>query len=601
LVEVQSLRRSIWAVLLGVLFAITAAESQQPATPQVRAYLDPSQSLTDAQAVRYVIEISGGSSQEVRQPSLPKLENFTVVGGPQISTSWVSVNGRASMTYKMIWTLFPDGPGKARVPSIEFELAGRTHRTQPVEVTIASAASGSGSAPGTTQAQTDTEEVRLRAELADSEVWVGEPIPLTVTLYAIPRVTQFAFHKEPELAKFWVEEIPTDPSTDNRPVRIAGRVYRAYPVLRKILIPPGPGEYPIEPFIGQVTVMRSRDSFDWFRFGRSESELHRTSALQVTVRPLPTAGRPEDFGGAVGSYTMQTTLDRAEATVDDAVALRVTVEGEGALRTARPPAFEAPPDLRVFDPQVKESTVETRSGKVYSKKTWEWIVVPLSPGDVTLPELRFDYFDPLSGSYATAQGDTLALTVKRGEGSDEVFGTRRPVQLTRRELEFIKPLRGELRERSARVHDRGLFRMLVILPLLATPLLILLGRHQARLQRDQGLARGRRARRVARKRFGGARRRMAQLDSAAFHEEVARTLVEYIGDRFDRAASGMTYEIADNLLTSRDVDPELRRRYRACLESCDFARFVPASSATERRGELLADAIAIVDALEREL
>jgi hypothetical protein len=598
---VQSLRRSIWAVLLGVLFAITAAESQQPATPRVRAYLDPSQSLTDAQAVRYVIEISGGSSQEVRQPSLPKLENFTVVGGPQISTSWVSVNGRASMTYKMIWTLFPDGPGKARVPSIEFELAGRTHRTQPVEVTIASAASGSGSAPGTTQAQTDTEEVRLRAELADSEVWVGEPIPLTVTLYAIPRVTQFAFHKEPELAKFWVEEIPTDPSTDNRPVRIAGRVYRAYPVLRKILIPPGPGEYPIEPFIGQVTVMRSRDSFDWFRFGRSESELHRTSALQVTVRPLPTAGRPEDFGGAVGSYTMQTTLDRAEATVDDAVALRVTVEGEGALRTARPPAFEAPPDLRVFDPQVKESTVETRSGKVYSKKTWEWIVVPLSPGDVTLPELRFDYFDPLSGSYATAQGDTLALTVKRGEGSDEVFGTRRPVQLTRRELEFIKPLRGELRERSARVHDRGLFRMLVILPLLATPLLILLGRHQARLQRDQGLARGRRARRVARKRFGGARRRMAQLDSAAFHEEVARTLVEYIGDRFDRAASGMTYEIADNLLTSRDVDPELRRRYRACLESCDFARFVPASSATERRGELLADAIAIVDALEREL
>jgi hypothetical protein len=601
LVEVQSLRRSIWAVLLGVLFAITAAESQQPATPRVRAYLDPSQSLTDAQAVRYVIEISGGSSQEVRQPSLPKLENFTVVGGPQISTSWVSVNGRASMTYKMIWTLFPDGPGKARVPSIEFELAGRTHRTQPVEVTIASAASGSGSAPGTTQAQTDTEEVRLRAELADSEVWVGEPIPLTVTLYAIPRVTQFAFHKEPELAKFWVEEIPTDPSTDNRPVRIAGRVYRAYPVLRKILIPPGPGEYPIEPFIGQVTVMRSRDSFDWFRFGRSESELHRTSALQVTVRPLPTAGRPEDFGGAVGSYTMQTTLDRAEAIVDDAVALRVTVEGEGALRTARPPAFEAPPDLRVFDPQVKESTVETRSGKVYSKKTWEWIVVPLSPGDVTLPELRFDYFDPLSGSYATAQGDTLALTVKRGEGSDEVFGTRRPVQLTRRELEFIKPLRGELRERSARVHDRGLFRMLVILPLLATPLLILLGRHQARLQRDQGLARGRRARRVARKRFGGARRRMAQLDSAAFHEEVARTLVEYIGDRFDRAASGMTYEIADNLLTSRDVDPELRRRYRACLESCDFARFVPASSATERRGELLADAIAIVDALEREL
>ena len=72
-------------------------------------------------------------------------------------------------------------------------------------------------------------------------------------------------------------------------------------------------------------------------------------------------------------------------------------------------------------------------------------------------------------------------------------------------------------------------------------------------------------------------------------------------DRFNRSAAGMTYELADDLLASRNVEEELRRRYRSCLEQCDFARFVPASSQAERRIEVLDEAAAIVDRLEKAL
>jgi hypothetical protein len=85
----------------------------------------------------------------------------------------------------------------------------------------------------------------------------------------------------------------------------------------------------------------------------------------------------------------------------------------------------------------------------------------------------------------------------------------------------------------------------------------------------------------------------------AFHEEVARALVGYVADRFDRAAAGLTYELADELLASRGLDPALRRRFRSCLEACDFARFVPASGASERRAEVLREASELVHALER--
>ena len=93
---------------------------------------------------------------------------------------------------------------------------------------------------------------------------------------------------------------------------------------------------------------------------------------------------------------------------------------------------------------------------------------------------------------------------------------------------------------------------------------------------------------------------MDQLDSAAFHEELARTLVEYVADRFNRPPAGLTYEVADELLSSRGVQPELRRRFRSCLESCDFARFVPAAGLSERRTESLDQATGLIDELERE-
>jgi hypothetical protein len=96
-----------------------------------------------------------------------------------------------------------------------------------------------------------------------------------------------------------------------------------------------------------------------------------------------------------------------------------------------------------------------------------------------------------------------------------------------------------------------------------------------------------------------AKRKLEHADSATFHEDVARTLVDYVADRFNRSAAGLTYDLAEELLSGKRIDPELIRRYRKCLESCDFARYVPAASKSERRAETLAEASGVIDALEK--
>ena len=63
--------------------------------------------------------------------------------------------------------------------------------------------------------------------------------------------------------------------------------------------------------------------------------------------------------------------------------------------------------------------------------------------------------------------------------------------------------------------------------------------------------------------------------------------------------NGMTLEQMPSALASEGLDADLRRRFRACLETCDFARFVPAAAETERREEVLREAESLIEDLER--
>lgn len=592
-------------IVVALLLAASCAATLAQDDVSVRAFLQPASGFNDANPIRLVIQVQGSSSAQVVPPRLPKLTNLTVLNGPNTQTNISWINGRTSATYELSYTLMADAAGPAEIPALEVSVDGRVYRTEPFRLEVTKAptgppAPGSSRGEGGEASSAADAAVFLQAKLGATEVWVGQPVPLNVTLYAQPRITGFNWRKQPDFANFWVETVDFDADAEATRTRINAQPYVAYPVDRRVLIPPGAGSYELEPYVGQIQVRLSpSDPFDWFRFGRAESILRRTEPLKLTVKPLPERGRPDDFSGAVGKYTLRAALDRDEARVDDAVALKATVRGEGALRSVGPPTLEAPVDLKVFDAQVKESSVRTQGGKIISSKTWEWIVVPMTPGEVRLPELRFAYFEPDKAVYEIATVGGLKLSVMRSEGAPDGTVARGGIQLQRRELAFIKPLRGSLQEGHARAHQGSVFRVLLLLPLGLAPLLAVLGRQRARLRQDRGLARGRKARARARKRLASVRRRIGLTDSATFHEEIARTLVEYLADRCNRSAAGLTYEGADQMLSERDIEPALRRRFRSCLETCDFVRFVPSATQTERREEVLAEASALVEELER--
>ena len=593
-----------WAVVLVGWAGAARAQNGYA----VSASIQPERGITDADPVRLIVHVELPPQAErvpdLVAPSMRGLVNLSVRSGPagQFTSSYV--NGRVSKSYALTYTLVPRQAGEAEVPALELSIDGVTYRTEPIRFSVAAAPAVTGPPRRGDPRRAGREaqaDVFLRAELGKREAWVGEPISLSLTLYTAEQVSNAVLSTEPTLRDFWVEELEVDPEGDAFTTSVDGRPYRAYPILRRIVVPQTAGSFEIDPWVIQLEArVRSNDPFDFSFFGRRQTIVRRSEPLTLRVEPLPAAGRPQGFEFAVGRYELRAAVDRQEARVNDAVALRAVVEGEGLLKLSGPPVFETPSELKVLEPKITES-FESRGGRILSRKSWEWIVIPLTPGEMELPELRFPFFDPAAGTYRVASARLAPLVVRRAGPEAETLAGRADLQIQRRDIEFIKALRGPLRERTPRAHERPVFIALLLSPLAWGPALIVLGRRRERLERDRGLARSRRARARARRRLQAARKRMEQLDSVTFHQDVARALVEYVGDRFDRSAAGLTYDAADELLAGRDVAPELRRRLRACLETCDFARFVPAAGKSERRLEVLAEAGAIVDELERAL
>jgi hypothetical protein len=595
--------RRIPAAVVALIAAVLCAPLAfaQTESVEVQAYVQPASGITDVTQVRLVIEVAGVRNPQIEDPQIGQLQNLRMLRNhPSVEQSTSIANGRVSSSYRLSYVLLPERLGSASIPALRVVVDGKTYTTDPIAFEVTSSPKrppasgrsedGSGSSGNVVFAE---------SKLSREEIWVGEPVMTTASVYSTLRVHDIALAEVPAFSQFLATTVPVDINAEATRAEIGGRGYAVYPVRRDLLIPLGPGSYSIDPYTIQVKVQSRRDVFDLF--ARGTAVMRRTEPLTLMVKPLPT-GAPSGFGGAVGNFAFKASLDREEVAVNDAVALRLTVEGEGSLQTVDPPRWEAPSGVKVYDP---ESSLETniRNGRLISRKSWEWVLVPLAPGDIDLGALQFAYFEPREGAYRSASADPLRLAVVEGDGlpvASSGAPDRSVISLDQKDIAFIKPLRGEtLAYVTPRLHQRGWFVSLAFMPLFWVPFFVWLGRRRDLLQRDRGLARDRRAKRRARKALKVIRKHSSDHDGAAFHEEVARTLVSYVGDRFNRSPSGLTYELADELLTGRGIDESLRQRFRACLETCDFARFVPASAKAERRAEVLAEATALIDELER--
>jgi hypothetical protein len=572
--------------------------------------------IGEGDTVTLTIEVRGTNPPRVEDPDVSSLADFTIAAGPGISTStqmiWSGGQASSSTSKRYTYSLFPRRKGTLTIPSIPVNVGGSVIQSAPITIEVVDGrmrqappgpARGRQPGPGRS-AGGPVGEILVEAQVDRKEVYVGEQVLLTYKVYSEPDLVDLPAPQQlPSYTGFWVEEIPFDPRTTVRRVSRGGRNLLEITPMKKAIFPTTSGDLVIEETVFGVRVkVQSADPFDSIFFTPTQTLLRRTLPITIHVKPLPEKGRPASFNGAVGRFTLSVTTDRDRTRVNDALGLKVVVRGTGNIRTVGEPLLAPLPDYKKYEPRVEEKK-ETAEDRVSGTKTWDYVLTPLAPGRQEIPAVRFAYFDTARGVYVEIASEPIQVTVDRGEGTPTAAGAPgagREVTAFGRDVRYIKPV-GALVARGTPYHRSAIFVTLLLIPVLADAAIFISLRRRDRMAAQAWQVRGRRAPGFARRRLRQARRLLVPDKSREFHQEVARALTGYLGDKLNVSPSGLTQQGMEELLIGRGVEESARARLKGCLEKCDYARFAPAAPRPEEMAQVLDLAEQTIVHLERHL
>ncbi|HXC25103.1 MAG TPA: BatD family protein, partial [Gemmatimonadaceae bacterium] len=141
----------------------------------------------------------------------------------------------------------------------------------------------------------------------------------------------------------------------------------------------------------------------------SQGTIVHSAPQRVVVLPLPMQGRPSDFSGAVGQFTLAAVADSQGLRTENAFSVRVAVTGTGDIALLQRPVLTIPWATVV---NTSDSVMWDSTGTLmHGSKEFRWLVTPQSGGHLTIPQIRYSYFNPTTKTYATAATAAISLTI----------------------------------------------------------------------------------------------------------------------------------------------------------------------------------------------
>jgi len=573
------------------------------------------------------------NTQNVSHFSAPDFKGFEVIYGPATSSqsSFQMINGRTSQSSSIIYTyvLLAGNSGTFTIGSASVQVDGKTVKSKPVQVRVLSGGAGgaggssnggssngggnygggqSSSAPSASSSNISAKDLFMTATASRTSVHEQEAILLTYKIYTLVDLTQLD-GKLPTLDGFQIQEIPLPRTKEFSIEQYNGRNYRTVTWSQYLLFPQKSGKLTIPSITYEgvvITRNRNLDPFEAFFNGQSGyTEVKRkitTPTLTINVSPLP--NKPEGFSGAVGKFSVSSSISTKEVDANEAVTLKISVQGSGNMKLISTPEVQFPKDFETYDAKVNDNFQLTRSG-LSGSKDFEYLFVPRHPGTYEIPASEFIYFDTESRSYKTIKTEAYTLKVNKGKGGagqsvSNYSGQQQDVQQLNQDIRFIKKGDVDLHQPGDTFFGTWKCWAAYILPFLLFVIAMVLGRKQMKANANVAHLRGKKANKVALKRMKTAKKLLDAHDTGKFYDEVLRALWGYVGDKFNMSQESLNKENIEQSLTSRQVPDEQIQQFMKVLNDCEFARYAP-GDVNENMENVYNSAISAISKMEDNL
>ncbi|WP_298417526.1 BatD family protein [uncultured Kordia sp.] len=514
----------------------------------------------------------------------PKFNGFRITAGPIQSMNHVWNNGQKSFSKTYTYFLQPTAEGKFTIKQAKVEIDGQIYKTQPVSVQVTKAVAKPKD--GSNSDYVISEGLHLVTEISNGKPYLNEPVTVTYKLYVKPGINVSDYRElgKPKFNNFWSQNIETRIKAESGTYK--GEQYSYVVLKRFVLYPQKTGKQIIEPFSidVQVSVPTRRRTV----FGRQYEKVHKTissTRRTVNVQALPEAGKPADFGGAVGDFEFVVTTSKSSLNATESLQAKVEVAGKGNLKLFELPKLNLPSSLEVYDPEFTER-VSTRISGMQGRISDSYTVVPQYKGKYPIPSISFSYFDPKAKKYKTLNSDEIVIDVIEGPVNSATAENSTAKNTTQKQsittngaqFRFLKTNANLISGKSEDFFKSNLFYGLLFGPFLFIPIILIVRRKKRAFDNDIQGNKTRTANRLAKKYLSEAKKRLGEKE--AFYEVLERALHNYLRAKLSIETSEFSKEKINQLLTQRNVKEETIGDFITLLESCEFARYTPASNVT---------------------
>lgn len=561
------------------------------------------------------------NTQKVKDFRAPSIKGFEVLMGPSRSSqnSTQIINGKVSSSSSITYTyiLMAGKEGTYNIPAASIVADGETKISNSLQIKVlpaddASASSAQGGSASSSRSQavgskiTD-KDLFITASASKTKVYEQEAILLTYKVYTVVDLRQL-YGDMPDLKGFHTQEVELPAQKTFSLEHYNGRNYNTTVWRQYVLFPQQSGtmEIPSITFDGVVAQrINSGDPFDaFFNGGTNYVEIKKkivTPKLKINVAALPS--KPADFSGAVGTFTMASSINSKSVKTNDAVTIKLTVTGTGNMKLIGTPEVKFPQDFEVYDPKIDNQFNLTREG-LSGAKTYEYLAIPRHAGKFTIPAVSFTYFDLKTKTYKTLKSEEYVINVEKGQGNaDQViadFTNKESVKMLGNDVRYIKRGATQFAQRGDYFYGTTAYWMWYIIPFVLFVGVILMYRKQAMDNANTAKMKTKKANKVAVKRMKLAGKLLSENKKNEFYDEVLKALWGYISDKLSIPVSQLSKDNIEQELSRYGVNEELVKAFINVLNDCEFARYAPGDE-NEAMDKVYTASIEIISKMENSI
>jgi len=538
---------------------------------------------------------AGGS-----QFTSPNFNNFQVLSGRNMSSNMISINGNATITVTYSYILAATKEGTFTIDAAAIVINGHTLTSNPLKVVV------KGQAPPVQQqaqqapepdnkTKGDTKDLSrqffIRAVVDKTHAYQGEQIKVDYKIYTRVDILGGQPDKIPDLNGFWNQDIVNkNPNALWKSEIYKGLKYNVSTIKRSVLFPQHPGDLVIDPlamtFMLRIQLPSRNILGSIYADFRDVKYQAKSQPVIIHSIPLPTAGKPADFSGAVGSFSVYTDADKKELKANETLNYTIEISGSGNLNLINAPKITLPADFEKYNPKTTDRITVDSNG-ISGSRHFSYLLIPRHQGDFMLNPVNFTYFNPAAKKYITLPAKALSIKVNKGDVQANVpafnSSEQQDIKLLGNDIRYIKTSSANLYRDGEGFYNSALYYVLLLLGPFLFASALFYRRWNRQYNSDVVKVKSREAGKMAARYLLNAQKELTAGNRSAFYDMVAKGLYGYLSGKLNIPVADLNKENVIAQLQLRSLDSTTIDQLVDTMNLCEMARFAPVTGISEQQ------------------